>query len=91
LTLTTPTSGGRSVGIVRSRTKATELLLLFQLVGSHVDIEGGFHRSNGFYEKAQYNKLITAFCHGIFVIRLDALQGEQGKVLHTYFVLFVLF
>jgi hypothetical protein len=28
LTLTSPTSGGRSVGIVRSRTKATELLLL---------------------------------------------------------------
>jgi hypothetical protein len=29
LTLTSPTNGGRSVGIVRSRTKATELLLLF--------------------------------------------------------------
>jgi hypothetical protein len=27
MTLTSPTSGGRSVGIVRSRTKATELLL----------------------------------------------------------------
>jgi hypothetical protein len=29
LALTWPTSGGRSVGIVCSRTKATELLLLF--------------------------------------------------------------
>jgi hypothetical protein len=28
LAVTSPTSGGRSVGIVRSRTKATELLLL---------------------------------------------------------------
>jgi hypothetical protein len=28
LALTSPTSGGRSVGIVRSRTKATELLLV---------------------------------------------------------------
>jgi hypothetical protein len=33
LALTSPTSGGRSVGIVHSRTKATELLLL--LDGSH--------------------------------------------------------
>jgi hypothetical protein len=32
LTLTSPTSGGRSVGIVRSRTKATELLLLLLLL-----------------------------------------------------------
>jgi hypothetical protein len=29
--LTSPTSGGRSVGIVRSRTKAIELLLLLLL------------------------------------------------------------
>jgi hypothetical protein len=28
LTLTSPTSGGRSVGIVRSRTQTTELLLV---------------------------------------------------------------
>jgi hypothetical protein len=33
--LTSPTSGGRSVGIVRSRTKATELVSLFLwIVGS---------------------------------------------------------
>jgi hypothetical protein len=32
LTLTSPTSGGRSVGIVRSRTEATELLLLLLVV-----------------------------------------------------------
>jgi hypothetical protein len=32
LALTSPTSGGRSVGIVRSRTKATELLLLLLLL-----------------------------------------------------------
>jgi hypothetical protein len=32
LVLTSPKSGGRSVGIVRSRTKATELLLLLLLV-----------------------------------------------------------
>jgi len=29
LALTTPTGGGRSVGIVRSRTKATEFSLVF--------------------------------------------------------------
>jgi hypothetical protein len=29
--LTSPTSGGRSVGIVRSRNKATELLLLVNI------------------------------------------------------------
>jgi hypothetical protein len=32
LALTSPTSGGRSAGIVRSRTKATELLLLLLLL-----------------------------------------------------------
>jgi hypothetical protein len=32
LALTSPTNGGRSVGIVRSRTKATELLLLLLLL-----------------------------------------------------------
>jgi hypothetical protein len=32
LALTSPTSGGRSVGIVRSRTKAMELLLLLLLL-----------------------------------------------------------
>jgi hypothetical protein len=32
LALTSPTSGGRSVGIVRSRTKATDLLLLLLLL-----------------------------------------------------------
>jgi hypothetical protein len=32
LALTSPTSGGRSVGIVRSRTKATELVLLLLLL-----------------------------------------------------------
>jgi hypothetical protein len=31
LTLTSSTSGGRSVGIVRSRTKATELLLFIYI------------------------------------------------------------
>jgi hypothetical protein len=32
LALTSPTNGGRSVGIVRSQTKATELLLLLLLL-----------------------------------------------------------
>jgi hypothetical protein len=32
LALTSPTSGGRSVGIVRSRSKVTELLLLLSLL-----------------------------------------------------------
>ena len=32
LALTSPTGGGRSVGIVRSRTKATEFFLLFHAV-----------------------------------------------------------
>jgi hypothetical protein len=32
LALTSPTIGGHSVGIVRSRTKATELLLLLLLL-----------------------------------------------------------
>jgi hypothetical protein len=31
LALTSPTGGGRSVGIVRSRTKATEFSLVFYL------------------------------------------------------------
>jgi hypothetical protein len=30
LALTSPTSGGRSVGIVRSRTQTTELYLIFK-------------------------------------------------------------
>jgi hypothetical protein len=33
LALTSPTSGGRSVGIFRSRTRATELSLVFSLQG----------------------------------------------------------
>jgi hypothetical protein len=43
---TSPTSGGRSVGIVRSRTKATELLLLLvDLLGlSFNDSENLFDR-----------------------------------------------
>jgi len=32
LALTSPTGGGRSVGIVRSRTKATEFFFLLKLV-----------------------------------------------------------
>jgi hypothetical protein len=36
LALTSPTSGGRSVGIVRSRTQATE----FSLVIEHVNVNG---------------------------------------------------
>jgi hypothetical protein len=36
LALTSPTSGGRSAGIVRSRTKATELLLLLLSVTASV-------------------------------------------------------
>jgi hypothetical protein len=31
LALTSPTSGGRSVGIIRSRTKATELLVIITI------------------------------------------------------------
>ena len=33
LALTSPTGGGRSVGIVRSRTKATEFFLLLTAIG----------------------------------------------------------
>jgi hypothetical protein len=36
LALTSPTGGGRSVGIVRSRTKATEFSLLYESVGTGV-------------------------------------------------------
>ena len=35
LALTSPTGGGRSVGIVRSRTKATELVIQWNF-GSHI-------------------------------------------------------
>jgi hypothetical protein len=35
LALISPTSGGRSVGIVRSRTKATELLLLLLVINNN--------------------------------------------------------
>jgi hypothetical protein len=35
LALTSPTGGGRSVGIVRVRTKATELLLLLLYNSTH--------------------------------------------------------
>ena len=37
LALTSPTGGGRSVGIVRSRTKATELIIRYQTVGIQQD------------------------------------------------------
>ena len=37
LALTSPTGGGRSVGMVRSRTKATEFSLVFRLVGIATD------------------------------------------------------
>jgi hypothetical protein len=36
LTLTSPTSGGRSVGIVRSRTQTTVFVLFVSLVGLRV-------------------------------------------------------
>jgi hypothetical protein len=32
LTLTSPTSGGRSVGIVRSRTQATECIIIIIII-----------------------------------------------------------
>jgi len=35
LALTSPTGGGRSVGIVRSRTKATEFFFIYILEYSH--------------------------------------------------------
>ena len=35
LTLTSPTGGGRSVGIVRSRTKATEFSLVYASITSY--------------------------------------------------------
>jgi hypothetical protein len=37
LALTSPTGGGRSVGIVRSRTKATEFVCLFVCVSKKLD------------------------------------------------------
>ena len=42
LALTSPTCGGRSVGMVRSRTKATEFSLVFRkvLVEIQVDLQG---------------------------------------------------
>jgi hypothetical protein len=36
LALTSPTGGGRSVGIVRSRTKATEFSLVLEIKGKFV-------------------------------------------------------
>jgi hypothetical protein len=38
LALTSPTGGGRSVGIVRSRTKATEFIFF---LGSHISMTFG--------------------------------------------------
>jgi hypothetical protein len=38
LALTLPTGGGRSVGIVRSRTKATEFSLVLSFTHSYVTI-----------------------------------------------------
>jgi len=37
LALTSPTGGGRSVGIVRSRTKATEFSLVLAHFVKHID------------------------------------------------------
>jgi len=39
LTLTSPTGGGRSVGIVRSRTKATELVFSFRWRANRTEIQ----------------------------------------------------
>jgi hypothetical protein len=38
LALTSPTGGGRSVGIVRSRTKATEFSLVFSFIYIYIYI-----------------------------------------------------
>ena len=37
LALTSPTGGGRSVGIVRSRTKATEFFYVYKLKKGHLE------------------------------------------------------
>jgi len=48
LALTSPTGGGRSVGMVRSRTKVTE----FSLVYNYICVDGNFY--------VIYNKLYVA-------------------------------
>jgi hypothetical protein len=37
LALTSPKYGGRSVGIVRLRTKATEMMMMMLLIGHYID------------------------------------------------------
>jgi hypothetical protein len=68
LALTSPASGGRSVGIVRSRTKAT------QFVVARYDIVNSKRSSSTFRNKlstskqgCKLNQTINQFCHPILV------------------------
>jgi hypothetical protein len=46
LALTSPRSGGRSVGIVRSRTKATELVITLWMWYESVSLNGAYFSSS---------------------------------------------
>jgi hypothetical protein len=79
LALTSPTSGGRSVGIVRSRTQATEfslaLVLSYQTDHCHFFIYTKISHSKGFLLKFRiyisFHKFINSKSHGNLLVFLS--------------------
>jgi hypothetical protein len=80
LALTSPTSGGRSVGIVRSRTQATESFLLYEVcirIGQRktaVTMRAGWNRPNDV-------RCIPWFAWALAVLSLQVLQPASSVTL----------
>ena len=73
MALTSPTGGGRSVGIVRSRTKATEFSLVFNISPIMI-INRIYEHQNLLYINYQLDALITLvnkiLAHESFIVFL---------------------
>jgi hypothetical protein len=78
LTLTSPTSGGRSVGIVRSRTKATELFLLLMTFSRAASAHGHLETAIDLLQTARCSQV----AHFVTVDRIYLLyHGYVHRVL----------
>jgi hypothetical protein len=75
LALTSPTSGGRSVGIVRSRTKATKLLLVIYFINDIIMFK---------FKKAQCGRIYSYNCIR-YTSRLQIFRPISTKIIEKVY------
>jgi hypothetical protein len=80
LTLTSPTSGGRSVVVVRSRIKATEFVLFFLVMGEHLRVPA--HPRN-IHSRRHGNSKFTRDCLQATSVALSNLPRFFQTLAHT--------